>query len=192
MFTSQNALFGRLIASSMLFFLGLAATSAISASAQEDFSIEQTSLIPFTEHSEKRRISKFSSMPVPRYASLKYGSVNGRQGPSLDYPVRWKYERSGLPVLVIRESGIWRKIRDPQGDEVWVHQRMLGARRTGITSNSILMFQKPDESSAPVAEVAMGVITEIAECEGDWCRINIDGRRGWMHRNAIWGVDDLG
>src|SRR5262249_28607550 len=50
------------------------------------------------------RISDFSGLPVPRYASLKSEKVNGRSGPSTDYPVEWTYQRLGLPVVIVRES----------------------------------------------------------------------------------------
>lgn len=192
MHTSQNAHFRRLFVPFFLLLNVMGLSCIGPAFAQDNFEIEPASLSKFEFHNQKSRISKFSSMPVPRYASLKYNEVNGRQGPSLDYEVKWQYERSGLPVLVIKESENWRKIRDPQGDEVWVHQRMLGARRTGITSDTLLMFQKPDAETRPIAEVQVGVVADIAECEGDWCRIDIDGHRGWTYRNSIWGVDDLG
>ncbi len=197
MFTSQNAhmrcfITVTLLAFTCQFLTGMGATAHAQAQSEKKFQIEPASLTPYVHQEPNKRISKFSSMPVPRYASLKYDEVNGRLGPSVDYPIKWQYQRSGLPVLVIRESGDWRKIRDPQGDEVWVHERMLGARRTGITSNMLVMFQKPDTSTRAIAEVSMGVVADIAECEGDWCRIDIDGQRGWATRNSIWGVDDLG
>ncbi|MFC7292283.1 SH3 domain-containing protein [Hirschia litorea] len=197
MFSSQNAHFRCFITVTLLlltcqFSHGLTTKAYAQAHDEDEFQIESASLTPYIHQEQNRRISKFSSMPVPRYASLKYGEVNGRLGPSIDYPIKWQYQRSGLPVLVIRESGDWRKIRDPQGDEVWVHERMLGARRTGITSEMLVMFQKPDQETRPIAEVSMGVVADIAECEGDWCRIDIDGKRGWATRNSIWGVDDLG
>ncbi len=192
MYTSQNAHFRRYVVFLTLSLCALGSSHYGTASAQENFSVEPASLTPFVHHDQNRRISKFSSMPVPRYASLKYNEVNGRVGPGLEYPIKWEYQRSGLPVLVIKESKYWRKIRDPQGDEVWVHQRMLGARRTGITSDQITIFQKPDTSTRAVAEAEMGVVADIAECEGDWCRVDIDGKRGWTSRNSIWGVDDLG
>ncbi|WP_233356704.1 SH3 domain-containing protein [Hirschia baltica] len=192
MYSSQNAHSKRLF---VIFFLLLSAmgmSAMVPAFAQSDFTIEPASLTPYVNPQQERRISKFSSMPVPRYASLKYNEVNGRLGPGLEYPIKWQYQRSGLPVLVVKESKNWRKIRDPQGDEVWVHQRMLGARRTGITSTNVIMYQKPDLETLPIAEVEMGVVADIAECEGDWCRVDIDGRNGWAYRNSIWGVDDLG
>ena len=76
------------------------------------------------------KISHFSGKPVPRFESLKFPAVHGRIGPSLDHPIAWKYEREGLPVLILKESKDWRFVRDPDGDEVWVHARMLSGART--------------------------------------------------------------
>lgn len=166
-------------------------SGAAPASAQAPLQIEPASMTPYAKRAPDMRTSDFSGLPVPRYASLKYGDVNGRMGPSREYPVRWRYERQGLPVLVVRESGHWRKVRDPQGDEVWVHQRMLGVRRTGMTAENAVLYARADDSSQPIAEVSVGVVTDIAECEGDWCRISISDHKGWLRRLSIWGVDDM-
>ena len=183
--------------------LVVAALSAATAQAQlaahettagepgQDFRIEAASVTREYRESRKLRISDFSGKPVPRYASLKYDEVNGRAGPGTDYPKKWVYRRQGLPVMVIRESRDWAKIRDPQGDEAWVHQRLLAARRTGITASALLLSQRPFPDAPPVAQVAMGVVIDIADCEGDWCRAAINGYRGWAPRDSVWGADDL-
>ncbi len=153
--------------------------------------IEPASLQPYKQRNSASRLSSFSGMEVPRYASLKYDKINGRSGPGENYDVQFVYERAGLPVLVIKETRNWRKIRDPQGDEVWVHARMLGARRTGITAEQMYLREQPDTTSQPLAEVGVGVVAEVAACEGDWCRIEIQNVSGWAKRLSIWGADDL-
>lgn len=175
----------------VLLVLGLSAPDVF-AQTPPQVELKPISLTPPEELSSPHRISSFSGLPVPRYASLKYGEVNGRMGPSLEYPVQWRYERQGLPVLVIRESAEWRMIKDPQGDKVWVHERMLGARRTGITAEITDLFNAPTESDQAVARLDMGVVADVSECEGGWCRITVGGRRGWVRRMSVWGVDDLG
>ena len=57
-----------------------------------------------------------SGKPVPRYESLKYNEINGRQGPSLEHRVLWKFHRRGLPVKVVAESDVWRQVQDPEGE----------------------------------------------------------------------------
>ena len=49
---------------------------------------------------------------MPRYVSLKFGEVNGRQGPSEDDKLLWTYHAKGLPVQIIAETAEWRRIID--------------------------------------------------------------------------------
>ena len=137
------------------------------------------------------RVSDFSGLPVPRYSSLRYDKVNGRAGPSLDYPIAWSYSRLGLPVVIVRESQEWRKIRDPQGDEVWVHRRMLAAERTAITTTTGAIKRTADSRSAAVARFGAGAVMQLESCEGAWCRVEADGRKGFVLRTQLWGADEL-
>jgi SH3-like domain-containing protein len=137
------------------------------------------------------RVSDFSGKPVPRYASLRHDVVNGRSGPSTDYPVRWTYERAGLPVVVIRESQDWRKIRDPVGDEVWVNKSQLAAERTAITIDAGAIQRDPNPRSAPVARFEAGAVMTLSTCGTEWCRVAAEGREGWTRRVLLWGVDPL-
>ena len=70
-----------------------------------------------------------SGLPVPRYVTLKFGSVNARAGPGDDYRTLWVYQVRGLPVQVIAESSEWRRICDPDGGVAWVHMRTTDGRR---------------------------------------------------------------
>src|SRR5574339_414312 len=90
---------------------GAAATVSQPASAQEA-ALTPGSFKAYAAEGVEARVSDFSGLPVPRYSSLRYDKVNGRAGPSLDYPIAWTYERQGLPVVIVRESEEWRKIRD--------------------------------------------------------------------------------
>ena len=137
------------------------------------------------------RVSDFSGEPVPRYASLRGEKVNGRSGPSLDYPVEWSYSRPGLPVIVIRESQDWRKIRDPQGDEVWIKRNLLAAQRTAMTMTSGAIRKHPDERAPVVADYHAGGVVLLGECQRDWCRVEAESLKGWALRSQLWGADDL-
>ena len=154
--------------------------------------IESVAVTREVRLSREPRISDFTGLPVPRFGSLRYSRVNGRAGPGEDYPVQWTYERSGLPVMVVRESTDWIKIRDPEGDEVWVAKRMVGQRRTGITAANTQIHKSPDSLSRIVADVDVGVVADLAACDGRWCQVQIAGHKGWIHRDVIWGADDLG
>ena len=137
------------------------------------------------------RMSDFSGKPVPRYASLRHDTVNGRAGPSLDYPIRWTYERAGLPVVIVRESQDWRKIRDPLGDEVWVNKSQLAAERTAITTDTGAIFRDANPRSAHIARFAAGTVVSRGDCTGTWCQATAEGREGWIPRAQLWGIAPL-
>lgn len=138
------------------------------------------------------RMSDFSGLAVPRYASLKFDTVNGRAGPSADYPVRWTYERAGLPVVVIRESNDWRKVRDPMGDEVWVAASQLTEKqRTAITTHSGGMHRDPKTDAPLAARFDPGSVVKLGDCGTVWCPVTAQGQKGWILREHLWGADPL-
>ncbi|HEX6977811.1 MAG TPA: SH3 domain-containing protein [Alphaproteobacteria bacterium] len=129
------------------------------------------------------------SLPLPRYVSLRSDEVNVRTGPGVRYPVEWVFTRRHMPVEVIQEFEHWRKIRDVEGTEGWVHQSMLSGRRYALVTGEVRTLRRRPEADAPVvARVEPGVVGEIVECEGQWCRIDAGGIRGWLPRNEFWGV----
>ena len=133
------------------------------------------------------KISQFSGKPVPRFESLKYPAVHGRIGPSLDHPIAWKYERKGLPVLILKESQDWRFVRDPDGDEVWVHARMLTGARTVLVRSETELKRKAGEDARGVAMLQPGVVGQLLACSGSWCQVSAARYKGYVRRQAIWG-----
>ena len=135
------------------------------------------------------RVSKFSGKQVPRFETLRYAAVNGRTGPSRAHPVVWRYERKGLPVLIIKESEDWRRVRDPSGDEVWIHARMLEAGAGAITETAVTLRVAPEQDSEEVARVEAGVLAKLGDCEAQWCEIQTGGYSGWAPRKSLWGAE---
>lgn len=163
-------------------------TSAPAAAQQ---SLGPGSFEAYVTNGVDARVSDFSGLPVPRFASLRYGAVNGRGGPSKDYPVTWTYERAGLPVVIIRESHEWFKVQDPVGDEVWMHKSQLSAERTAITTNDGALRRNPDHAAGPMARFSPGAVVKLGECNVAWCRVEAEGIKGWAHRDQLWGDEDL-
>lgn len=169
--------------------IGIALAANAPALAQE--ALTPGSFKAFAPGAIETRVSDFSGQPVPRYASLKFDEVNGRAGPSTDYPVRWNYERAGLPVIIVRESKEWRMIRDPMGDEVWVNKSQLGGQRTAITTDTGLVYRDPRLDAARIAKFNAGAVVSLGDCGNAWCRVTADGRKGWVQRSHLWGADPL-
>ena len=65
----------------------------------------------FAEKTE--RVSP-SGLPVPRYVSLKFDTVNARSAPGDESRLLWVYHAKGLPVQVVAETPEWRRICDPE------------------------------------------------------------------------------
>ncbi len=130
-----------------------------------------------------------TKLPIPRFVSLRSGEVNLRTGPGTTYPVDWVFVRRGLPVEIIAEFDVWRKIRDWQGTVGWVHQSMLDGRRMArITGADRELRNEPAEDAAVVARLSQGVIGRLLECEAAWCMIDAEGYRGWLKRDEFWGT----
>jgi SH3-like domain-containing protein len=132
-----------------------------------------------------------SDAEMPRYDSLQADEVNLRTGPGVRYPIEWVFQRRGLPVEVIQSFDTWRKIRDWEGTEGWVHQTMLWGQRFAVVVGELRTLRRePAPDAAPVAHVEPGVIGELLHCAAGeaWCRMQIAGHEGWLKRNEIWGV----
>lgn len=140
------------------------------------------------QQAETIKISRFSGKPLPRFESLRYSAVHGRQGPNLDHPILWRYEREGLPMLVVRETHGWRRVRDPDGDEVWMQARMLSATRTALVTRETELMRAPGNEGRAKARLRQGVIVELKSCEAGWCAIEIGRQSGWAPTDALWGT----
>ncbi len=130
-----------------------------------------------------------SGLPVPRFVSLRSNEVNVRAGPGRAYPIEWVFVRAGMPVEITAEFDTWRRIRDVEGTQGWVHQSMLSGRRTLVVTKEIRTIrERPNSSSAAVAQAEPGVMGRLVSCKGDWCEVEIQGYHGWMERTDFWGV----
>ena len=134
-------------------------------------------------------------LPLPRYVSLKAERVNLRVGPGRDYPVTWLYLKAGLPVEIIQEYELWRRVRDAEGSEGWVYHSLLSGERTAITAPwlkgknaTISMYRAATADSTLVAQMEPGVVTKVSECSFGWCSIEAGGRHGFVAQNEVWGV----
>ena len=135
-------------------------------------------------------VGKETGLPVPRYVSLRSGEVNVRSGPGSRYPIQWVFKRRNLPVAVVAEFDTWRKIRDFESTEGWVHQSMLSGRRMIQVIGQVRTLRRDPGGSAPaVARMEPGVLGNLEDCQHEWCEVRVSGLSGWISRAHIWGVD---
>jgi len=141
------------------------------------------------QQARTEKISRFSGKPLPRFESLRYSAVHGRKGPSLDHPIVWRYERTGLPVMIVRETHGWRRVRDMDGDEVWMQARMLSSARTAVVVRETRLYNRPETDSPARARLAPALIAELDQCANGWCRIRVQRRIGWVACAALRATD---
>ena len=143
---------------------------------------------------------KVTGLPVPRYVSLKTDRVNLREGPSKDHRTAWVFQRAGLPVEIVAEFETWRRIRDAEGTEGWVLHSLLSGRRTALVSPwskgevpPILLYERADDRAEVVARLQPGVLANVRQCSGTWCRVvvaqtNARDLDGYIRQDRLWGV----
>jgi SH3-like domain-containing protein len=130
-----------------------------------------------------------TGLPVPRFVSLRASEANMRTGPGEQYPIKWTYRRSGLPLEITAEYDHWRRVRDWQGTEGWMHVSMLSSRRALIIVGSTRILRtEPAQDSVPAAKLENQVIGKLLRCnkDSDWCRVEVETVSGWLRRGDFW------
>lgn len=130
-----------------------------------------------------------SGLPVPRFASLRSGRAYMRAGPGKQYPVTWVYVRPGVPLEVLAEWNVWRQVRDSDGTEGWMDRAMLSTDRTiQITRQARELRARPDVSAPIVLRAEPGVVMRLTMCADRWCRVEGEGRSGYLLRSQGFGT----
>lgn len=131
-----------------------------------------------------------TALPLPRFVTLKTKEGNARRGPGLAHRIDWVFQRVGMPLKITAEYENWRRVEDAEGVGGWVHYALLSGTRAILVTDEIVDLRARPDPDAPVSVRAeRGVIARLLECNADWCRIAVDGQRGWVRKPAIWGVE---
>lgn len=131
-----------------------------------------------------------SGLPLPRFVSVSADEAHVRAGPATRYPIKWVYKKRGLPVEIVQEFDVWRKVRDRDGDEGWLHQSLLSGRRSVIVvgEEPVSIRSQDSENSRSIARLQPGVIATVSACKKAWCKVSSSGYEGWAERNSLWGI----
>ena len=132
--------------------------------------------------------------------------MNVRKGPGTDYPIAWTFERAGLPVEIVKEFETWRQVRDSEGAVGWVQQNLLSGRRTALVApwDAKAAKETPKDANGkppatPLHEGAStgssidaliepGVLANLLDCAGGWCRVSIADQHGYIEQKKLFGV----
>ena len=130
-----------------------------------------------------------TNLPLPRYVSLKTGEGNARRGPGLSHRIDWVFTRVGMPLKITAEHGHWRRVEDAEGVGGWVHYALLsGVRSVMVADEMATFFSRADTASLAAFQAERGVVARVIGCKDGWCRVTVDGQRGWAPVSSLWGV----
>ena len=133
-----------------------------------------------------------TGLTIPRFVSIRSNHINDRSGPGARYPIEWVYMQKSAPVEIIAEFELWRKIKDWQGSESWVHKSMLSGKRSVkvITPGENNVYAKDDFKAKIIAKVEDEVVGEIEKCpvNNSFCKIKFASITGWVPRQNLYGI----
>jgi len=142
-----------------------------------------------------------SGLPLPRFVTTRSNPINVRVGPGTRYDVAWVYVKAGTPVEIIQEFDTWRKIRDVDGSEGWLHQNLLQGKRAGLVApgskEPVALRRDPNDDAGVRAWLTPSFRVDIKECDGKWCKViatthPVTGGPqtfdGFLHQDDLWGV----
>lgn len=128
--------------------------------------------------------------PEPEFMSLASNEVSGRRGPSLQHPIDWTYTQRGLPLKILGVSGDWRRVRDPEGTETWIHARMLSSSPTfyvrAASGRGAPLKAGPRAGARTLAFLREGIVGQVEACEGAWRKVRIHNQEGWTQAATLW------
>tara|TARA_Y100001960_G_scaffold277661_1_gene308601 strand:- start:1105 stop:1629 length:525 start_codon:yes stop_codon:yes gene_type:complete len=130
-----------------------------------------------------------SGKEIPRFVSLKHDKAYMRKGPSRDHPIEWVYIVKGLPLKVVSEYEVWRKVIDSNGTTGWMHHTQLSRKRIiEVTSSNLELRKKPKLDSEVIAIAEIGALLNIERCDKTWCRLSHETFKGWALRDGYYGL----
>ena len=131
-----------------------------------------------------------TGLKIPRFVSLKSDNSNLRVGPDEDYPIKLKYIVANTPVEIIDEYKNWRKIKDYEENEGWMHKSLIKGKRFAIVSTlyqeGLQVFNKPKGNN--IGKIGKRNILEVKTCLMNWCKIKYGKNAGWVNKLNLWGV----
>ena len=121
------------------------------------------------------------------FLTLRNEKVNLRQGPSFDYPVKIFYKKKYLPLLIQDSSNNFRKVRDHENNSGWIHISQLSKKKSVITLNDLILYNRPTIYSKPLVNIETGRLLLVSKCKENWCKVKSGKYSGWIKNNEIWG-----
>ena len=115
------------------------------------------------------------------------------EGPSAKAARQYVYSR-GTPLEVVVQIEGWVKVRDAQGELVWVERKALGPRSNVVVKAPVAdVYAAADVASPIVFRAENGVLLQVAAPQptdaGAWVQVrHRDGQTGFVRLDTVFGL----
>ncbi len=125
--------------------------------------------------------------------SVKGASANFREKPSESAKVKYSADRF-YPVEVMEKKAGWVKVKDFEGDEAWVAERLLTSQPSiVITADKANIRESPNTTSDVLFKVERGEVFKIESRKEHWLKVvDSKGDGGWIRDDMTWGEENEG
>ena len=81
-------------------------------------------------------------------------------------------------------------VEDPRGTKGWMLARFLTRERGAIVAGvgPADMRENADAGSRVLWRLAPGVVGKLGDCAAGSCRLELDGRKGFVRQDRLWGA----
>ena len=119
--------------------------------------------------------------------AVKVNTANIRSGPSTGADLLWRVEKY-YPILVVEKKGAWRRFKDFEGDEGWIHSTLVDSTETVIVKVKRCNVRTgPGTDHAIAFTVGQGIPFKVLKKKGRWRRVqHADGDIGWIFNRLVW------
>tara|TARA_B100001250_G_scaffold263994_1_gene227549 strand:- start:322 stop:771 length:450 start_codon:yes stop_codon:yes gene_type:complete len=125
-----------------------------------------------------------------KFLSLKNDKVNVRYGPSLNFPIKFIYNKKFLPIKIIDSKENFRRIIDHKKNSGWIHISQLRKANSIIVLEDKIVFKKNSKFSKPLVKLEKGRLIQVKKCISNWCKIKTENYLGWLQNNDVWGLSN--
>ena len=125
-----------------------------------------------------------------KFLSLKNDKVNVRYGPSLNFPIKFIYNKKFLPIKIIDSKENFRRFIDHKKNSGWIHISQLRKANSIIVLEDKIVFKKNSKFSKPIVKLEKGRLVQVEKCISNWCKIKTENYLGWLQADDVWGLSN--
>ena len=127
-----------------------------------------------------------AAFAAERYAVSKK-VANIRSGPGTKHEIFCEAEKY-YPIILLKKSGNWYKVKDYEGDVGWIHKSLVGKISSVITVKKECNIRAGPGTKYRILFISnRGVPFKVVERKGRWIHIqHAEGHEGWIHKSLVW------